>query len=1013
MSAGYVPRERLVEQLFAARVGVVEAGAGSGKSVLASQFRRALGVATLYVPLGPPDADPAVLVSSFRRGLRSARLSDLLSATDVAESTGWIDRLLDALVDSEAGVLVVLDDVHHLAGSDSAALVIRLARGLPERHRLLVAARSLVGSLEGLWAVEGAIRLDTNELAFTPAEATELIQGRLGYEPPAHEVRLLVEATQGWATALVLAARGYAGDGASGLRLGGGSDLIGSSLRGILAGLGPGDRHAVVQVAHLPFLAPELFDLLSGREGSFERLVAAGIPVARTDSGWWELPGPVSAWLASQAPVAEATVLAAAGVYARGGETLAAIRALLDAGLTSDAAAVLAEVPLDRVEDLGVAVIGDLVERSPAIGEHPRVLLHLARVAETAHQSELRARTLAEGSGLLAGVGAGADAALSREIDAERARDLLWDERTRSEARELALSVVEHAGDGEVVARARALDVLGRLASWFSREGPQLEAEGLLTESARLARGAGQRTWAAQALIPLAMGFYFGLCRFERALAVLDEALGDLPARNRYRAMVQSFRADVLFEVGRYAEAESCLAEMREIGRWCHEEWVLAYAAWGEANLASYQGDRARVVYAVLEVERHRDVWYEQPSGVEFLAHAADCLDRAGEHELALDYLGRARERMDGFERPVKIYGAAIAGRSGDPVGAEVMIDALLADAATEPQERWPLLVLSAHAAVRRGANDAGRRAADAFDTCHELGHPQGPLLRERAIAESLLPLAVAAGSRAAAALVAQNRAVSIGLLGGFEITRVGRRLQLPAGRPAKAVRAVAVAGGRIHAEALIELLWPEAELLAGRNRLRNLLSRLRVAAGELLQRDGEMITLAPGCEIDAQLFENQARTALSAEFAGNAQQAVLHARSALERYRGELLPDDRYEDWTAASRERLQISYVKILDLLAADAEHRGEVDEAARLVGRAIDVEPYDEQRYLQLARLLASQGRAGSALAVLGRAKAALDELGLAVSPAVEDLDRRLRGGPPRPISDRDTGHKPTGV
>jgi ATP/maltotriose-dependent transcriptional regulator MalT len=490
VTAGYVARGRLVGRLLAGRVGLVEAGAGFGKSVLASQFRRALGVATVYVLLGPPDRDPAVLVSSFRRALRIARLSDLLSATDVAEPVGWIDRLLDALVVSEAGVLVVLDDAHHLGGDDGGALVMRLACGLPERHRLLIAARSLVGSLEGLWALEGAVRLDTSALAFTTEEAAELIGYRLGRPPRAHDVRLLVEATQGWATALVLAAQGYGTDGAQVLALSSGSGLIASWLRGILGALGPGDRRALVQLAHLPFLSPELCDLVSGSDGSFARIVAVGIPIARSESGWWELPSPVAACLVSQAPLADATVQAAADVYSRHGEVLSATRALLAAGLASQAAAALAEVPLDRVEDLGLAVIRDLVERLPelAIRSHPRVLLHLARVAEAAHQAELRAEMLANASGLLPADGRGADAALGRELDAERARDLLWDERTRKEARALAVSVIDQAGEEEVVARARALDVLGRLASRDRRRTIRRAALPTARAPARLTR---------------------------------------------------------------------------------------------------------------------------------------------------------------------------------------------------------------------------------------------------------------------------------------------------------------------------------------------------------------------------------------------------------------------------------------------------------------------------------------------------------------------------------------------
>jgi ATP/maltotriose-dependent transcriptional regulator MalT/DNA-binding SARP family transcriptional activator len=998
----YVNRDRLVAQLLAGRVGVVEASAGFGKSVLASQLRQALGWATVYVPLGSPDAAAEVLIASLRRVLRSARLSDLLTATDVTEPGLWVERLLDVLADTPEGVLLILDDAHHVRTDASASLVMRLARGLPTQHRILIAARSLHGLLEPLGGLESSVYLDTRALAFTTDEAAALLRAQGGPEVPVHEVEGWVESTQGWATALVVAAAAYRADG--GRRPGPRAvppDLIAGPMRRILAAMHADDRRAVTQLAHLPFFSAELCDAVGG-DGALERIVSAGVPVARTDSGWWELPSPVADHLASQAPVVEATAQTAADVYARGGETLAAIRVLLAAGLMDEAASRLAAVSPAHAEQVGLAVVREIVETlpEPAVAAHPRVLLHLARVAEVAHQMDLRSRALAEAAGLASS----GRSALGRELDAERARDLMWDERTRAEAELLAGEVITHAGAGELVARARALDVLGRLGTWFSEGDPRPEAEAQLEQSARLARRAGQRTWAAQALIPLAMGVYFATCRYDRALAVLSEALGDLPARHRYRAMVQTFRAELLIELARYSEAEACFAEMREIGAGCGEEWIPAYVSWGEANLASYRGDADGTVRAVVDVERHRDDWYEQPSGVEFLAQAADYLDRVGEHERAIVCLDRARRRMEGSEHHVRVYSAAVQARSGDPLEAERAIAELLARGALEPQERWPVLLLRAHAALRREDPAAGELAALAFDTCLELGHPSGPLIREPSIADALLPLAVAAGSKAAAALLQQTGALLIRLLGGFEITRAGRRVTVPPGRPSKAVRAVAVAGGRVQAEELMELLWPGIDPTTGRSRLRNLLHRLHTASGELLVREGQLIALVPGGETDVQRFEAELREALAARSAGDADRAAVKARSAIERYRGELLPEDRYEPWAAGARERLCLSYLELLDLLAADCARRQDVDEAIRLIQHAINAEPNDEERYVQLARLLASQGRAGSALAALRQARAMLETLWLEPSPALVELERSLGAGAPRPNRSR---------
>jgi ATP/maltotriose-dependent transcriptional regulator MalT len=812
-----VVRGRLLRDLMAGPVGVVEAAAGYGKSVLAQQYQRELGVATAFVPLGPPDDDPAILMGSLRRALATSNLSDLAAATGISDSGAGIERFLDALAELHVPLLVILDDAHHLRGPDVTALVLRLARGLPGPHRLLVAARRLSAGLEPLRTLSAA-RLDTRALEFTQNEVSALVFNYRGRQPSGWELTVLLEATRGWATALVLASSaqaqlgsGFAPDPGRGSRE---EVIIAPLLEPITALLGPPDRSAVLQLAHLPLLSAEIADAVSGADGTLPRLIAAGIPLARTPAGWWEMAGPVTAYLAAQRDLAPDTARAAATVYARHGELLSAMRTLLAARLPDDAAEMLAAAAVEMVEDAGWAALRDVIAELPAaaVREHPRLLLHLARLAETAHQADIRSEALARATAILGQQGMAADPVFRREVDAERARDLMWDERTRAESRALAASVIAQADPEEAAGRARSLDVLGRLASWFSANGVHAEAEALLQQSARLARSIGQRTWEAQALVALAMGFYFALCRNERALATLDEVLAQLPARSTYRALVQNFRCDVLNELGRLAEAEVSVSEVRQIGLAYHEEWAIAYAAWCEAAVASYAGDRERTVRAVLDAEAHRDVWYEQASGVEFLACSADYLDRVGEHGMARDRLARATERMAGCERPVRVFGASVHGRSGDPAQAAEVIAGVIATYDLEPQERWPLLLLDAYAAYRRGDPAAGQLAARAFDTCLELGQPLAPLCRERRVAEELLPLARAAGSRSALTLVPDAGTLSLTLLGRFEVRRRGVLADVPPGRPARALRAVAAAGGRMRAEELIEMLWPNTE---------------------------------------------------------------------------------------------------------------------------------------------------------------------------------------------------------
>ena len=132
--------------------------------------------------------------------------------------------------------------------------------------------------------------------------------------------------------------------------------------------------------------------------------------------------------------------------------------------------------------------------------------------------------------------------------------------------------------------------------------------------------------------------------------------------------------------------------------------------------------------------------------------------------------------------------------------------------------------------------------------------------------------------------------------------------------------------------------------------------------------------------------FELDARRAL-AEPDTDARAAL--ARSAAARYAGDLLPQNRYDDWAIAARERLRSRYLSLLDLLIADAESRRDVDEAIRLLARATDADPADDRRHMQAARLLLAQGRRGAAETVVRRAETVLDELGLPITSALRAL------------------------
>ena len=111
--------------------------------------------------------------------------------------------------------------------------------------------------------------------------------------------------------------------------------------------------------------------------------------------------------------------------------------------------------------------------------------------------------------------------------------------------------------------------------------------------------------------------------------------------------------------------------------------------------------------------------------------------------------------------------------------------------------------------------------------------------------------------------------------------------------------------------EELIDLLWPEADVAAGRNRLRHALSTLRrllqpPGAGDVLLADRAGVRLNP-----------QAFACDALEFVQHA--AAGRGARARQLYRGELLPGF-YDDWIQDERLRLQAMFERLADPTSAE---------------------------------------------------------------------------------------------
>jgi predicted ATPase len=211
---------------------------------------------------------------------------------------------------------------------------------------------------------------------------------------------------------------------------------------------------------------------------------------------------------------------------------------------------------------------------------------------------------------------------------------------------------------------------------------------------------------------------------------------------------------------------------------------------------------------------------------------------------------------------------------------------------------------------------------------------------------------------------------VSITLLGGFGAAVDGEQVDHAAWRLKKArelVKLLALAPGhRLHREQVMDVLWRDRAPASAANNLHQAVYVARRALGaEVIEVHQETLTLA--AEVDVDLLERAAeearRTATPAA-----------VRAALSLYPGELLPENRYDDWVEDRREQLAglaEALQEELELISSDDDHRPirVPSDSSSFVGRGRELA--DLRVLLGGTRLLTLSGTGG-----VGKTRLALE-------------------------------------
>jgi predicted ATPase len=188
-----------------------------------------------------------------------------------------------------------------------------------------------------------------------------------------------------------------------------------------------------------------------------------------------------------------------------------------------------------------------------------------------------------------------------------------------------------------------------------------------------------------------------------------------------------------------------------------------------------------------------------------------------------------------------------------------------------------------------------------------------------------------------------------IELLGGFAATVDGRPVPEGAWRLKKArelVKLLALAPQhRVHREQAMDAFWREKGPAAAANNLHQALHVARRALGaDAIELRDELLHLGAAVTVDVDDFE---RAAVDARRTGT----PAAYRAALALYGGELLPENRYDDWVVGRRDELD-------ELSAALADELGELGVVEGVRGLPIDATSFvgRERELDQLGALLA---------------------------------------------------------
>jgi len=258
-----------------------------------------------------------------------------------------------------------------------------------------------------------------------------------------------------------------------------------------------------------------------------------------------------------------------------------------------------------------------------------------------------------------------------------------------------------------------------------------------------------------------------------------------------------------------------------------------------------------------------------------------------------------------------------------------------------------------------------------------------------------------------------EEHGLSIRLFGRFEVEREGIPIEPKAWGRRKTqtlLKFLLLRRGRVvSTDQILDALYPQNDPQKAAGNLRTRISQLRRALEPALRRGAEsqyVLHVSPGhycfsedasCRTDTELFERDLEEARELSRQRRWGDALRRYEEALSLYRGDLLEEDRYEEWTLAPRERYRRLFHEALEDCADLYARLRRFAPAIAAIRRVLEDDPCCESAYRRLMLYESSRGDTRKALEAYEKCASELRaHFGCEPSPETQALRNRIRKG-----------------